>query len=340
MPGFSGLRPATKDDGRYIEASFDVMAPTIDTFANNFSVLTGAPVEFDLAMDVYMPEGDTATNRAAVVIFPTGNFLPPFINQGVYGSRKDSANVYLAQQLAARGFVAIVADYRQGWLPTAESQVRRTETLLQAAYRGGQDAKALARYLRKTIAEDGNPYGIDEDRFVFWGLGTGGYVTLTHAFLDNIDEIRTNNQFYDQDGNLLINVARDGNVEGTQAGVLNKVNTPGYSSAVALTVNAGGALGDTTWIGTGDNYTDGLVGFHRVEDPNAPFNIGTVIVPTTEQSVITDVAGSHGAVRIANREGINDEFENINSTDIDDKFSDLSEELNELNATYQENETG
>ena len=330
----SGLR-AQDEDNRYIDAQFGVMPMRTDTFATNISILTGAPVQQGLSMDVYMPAGDTATNRAVVAIFSTGNFLPAYINQGVYGTKRDSANVYLARQLATRGFVAVVAEYRQGWLPTATDPIVQTETLLKAAYRGGQDAKALARYLRKTIAEDDNPYGIDGDKMAFWGFGTGGYVTLTHAFLDSIAEIELNDQFYDTDGDLLINAAVDGDVQGTTAGQLNLVNNAGYSDNIALTVNAGGAIGDTSWIESGPNNTNAFVGFHRVEDPFAPFDIGAVIVPTTMSTVINDVGGAYAVARITNREGINSELEDANSTDLDDRFSDLSQSLNELNASYQ-----
>jgi hypothetical protein len=333
----TGLQAQEEDDTRYIETQFGVMPVTTDTFATNISILTGSPVQQGLSVDVYMPMDDTATNRAVVAIFPTGNFLPAYINQGVYGTKRDSANVYLARQLAARGFVSMVAEYRQGWLPTADDPIVQTETLLRAAYRGGQDAKALARYLRKTIAEDDNPYGIDGDKIAFWGFGTGGYVTLTHAFLDSIAEIEQNLQFYDSQANpqLLVQEARDGNPQGTTAAPLNLVNNPDYSDDVALTVNAGGAIGDTTWIESGPNNTDGFVGFHRVEDPFAPYNIGAVIVPTTNSTVINDVGGAYAVTRITNREGINDEFEAANDTELDDKFSDFSESLNELNATYQ-----
>ena len=330
----SGLR-AQDEDNRYLEAAFEVMPVTTDTFATNITILTGSPVQQGLTMDVYMPMNDTATDRAVVAIFPTGNFLPAYINQGVYGTKRDSANVYLARQLASRGFVAVVAEYRQGWLPTAQDQIVQTETLLKAAYRGGQDAKALARYFRKTIAEDGNPYGIDEEKIVFWGFGTGGYVTLTHAFLDSIADIELNDQFYDADGELLIDVDLDGNVQGTTAAPLNLVNNADYSDDIALTVNAGGAIGDTNWIESGPNNTDAFVGFHRVEDPFAPFDIGAVIVPTTGSTVINDVGGAYAVARITNREGLNAELATANETDLDDGFSDLSESLNELNAAYQ-----
>jgi hypothetical protein len=113
------------------------------------------------------------------------------------------------------------------------------------------------------------------------------------------------------------------------------VNYPDYSDDVALTVMAGGAIGDTSWIESGPNNTDAFVGFHRVEDPNAPFNIGTVIVPTTGSSVINDVGGAYAIARITNREGINSELDVVNGADLADKFSDLSQSLNDLNETYQ-----
>ena len=50
---------------------------------------------------------------------------------------------------AKKGYVAVAMTYRQGWNPQSPSQTVRTSTILQAAYRGIQDAKAMVRYYEK-----------------------------------------------------------------------------------------------------------------------------------------------------------------------------------------------
>lgn len=38
-------------------------------------------------------------------------------------------------------------------------------------------------------AENNDPYGIDSDKIVVWGQGTGGYIPLAAAYLDRYQEI-------------------------------------------------------------------------------------------------------------------------------------------------------
>ncbi|MBK7476359.1 MAG: hypothetical protein IPI11_10255 [Haliscomenobacter sp.] len=89
------------------------------------------------------------------------------------------------------GYVVFNATYRLGWNPAAtgaDGQNIRTSTLLQAAYRGIQDGRSLARFLRKSVAENSNPYGIDPSRIAAWGQGTGGYISMGMAFLDRFQQ--------------------------------------------------------------------------------------------------------------------------------------------------------
>jgi hypothetical protein len=84
-------------------------------------------------------------------------------------------------------------NYRLGWNatttdPTYGPDIRKG-TLLTAVYRAINDTKALVRYLRKSVAEDGNPYGINPDRIIIYGHGSGGYVALAYGSLDRIEEL-------------------------------------------------------------------------------------------------------------------------------------------------------
>ncbi|CAH0999035.1 hypothetical protein LEM8419_00330 [Neolewinella maritima] len=318
---------------RYVDSSFAVSAATEVVYANNFDILRMA--NRDLMMDIYQPVGDTTTTeRPMVVIWPTGSFLPQYFNGSPYGSRKDSVNVEIAKRLVQRGYVAAVAEYRVGWSPTAD-QDTRTGTLLRAVYRAGQDAHAAGRFLRKTVAEDNNPYNIDTSRLVYWGNGSGGYLALAHAFLDDIDEILTNPDFYDEDGVQLVSEEVNSNPQGTTTTAQNVVNHPGYMSDVALTVNMAGALGDTAWIDTTENEP-GVIAYHSFTDPFAPFNAGLVQVPVPNGSLpVIDVLGSNTIIAIANGSGLNDAMAPANALQLPAPFSALSTAVNQRNAAYK-----
>ena len=340
----------TAQDTRFVDPIYDVSSPTLDTFGANIDVFeitraqandpNATPLR-SLEMDVYEPIGDEEEKlRPVVVVFPTGNFLPQYVNQGIYGTRQDSAVVQILSELTSRGYVGIAADYRVGWNPRSTDEDVRTSTLLQAAYRGGQDAHMLARYLRKTVAEEENPYRIDTSRIVYWGLGTGGYVTVTHAFLDRIDEVLDDERFYNVNDVPYVSLEVNADPQGLmpaqfEGGVTSNVpNHVGYNSTVAMSINTNGALGDIDWIeGTDDEPL--VLGFHSPGDIFAPFSFGNVVVPTTEDIVIGCVAGTEEILEVANEEGLNSTIEMANSTDLDDMFSDLSESINVLNEAYK-----
>ena len=127
----------------------------------------------------------------------TGSFLPAVLNGQATGSKSDNSIVENCTRWAKKGYVAIAMSYRQGWNPTSPSQSVRTATILQAAYRGIQDAKAMVRYMRKTEAEDGNPYGIDESKIVMGGQGTGAYLSMGYITLDTVSELFIYPKFFD-----------------------------------------------------------------------------------------------------------------------------------------------
>ncbi|MEO0340319.1 MAG: alpha/beta hydrolase, partial [Bacteroidota bacterium] len=165
---------------RYLDDVFTGVNVTVDVpYASNISILTGAPDTIPLVMDIYTPDGDDATDRPVVVYFHTGSFLPQYFNGQITGNKQDSTCAEICRRLARKGYVAISATYRAGWVPTAvgaEGQNTRTGTLLNAAYRGIQDARSLIRFLRMTAAEMENPYGINTENITLWGQGTGGYL--------------------------------------------------------------------------------------------------------------------------------------------------------------------
>lgn len=310
---------------RYMDEIFTSVDVTTDViYGVNATILyvpvTGEAVPEALTMDVYEPNGDTETDRPVVIYLHTGNFLPHPQNGGASGTNRDSTAVEICSRLARMGYVVASINYRLGWNPIAPTQEERVNTLINAAYRGVQDGRTAVRYFRKNAAEGGNTFGIDPAKVVAWGQGTGGYIVMAMTSLDAYNKVLIP-KFIGQDanGNPLPMVIEPihGDVEAVAYGVapnndtLCYPNHVGYSSDISLSVNTGGAIGDTSWLDPGQNP---MISFHTVSDPFAPYVSGTVIVPVVNLPVV-DVQGSYLVQKLANDFGNNDVFKNYGFSD-------------------------
>lgn len=324
---------------RYLEPVFTQASKTTTIYGANYTVLPLAvpgahTLKQPLVMDVYTPVGDTETARPLVIYLHTGNFFPYPQNGSCGGLRTDSAAVAFAQELTSLGYVVAVADYRLGWNPFASQEPVRRFTLINAAYRGVQDVRTCIRYFRKTVAENGNPYGVDPDKIVVWGQGAGGYLSLATAYLDTFGEIYTTadpNKFRLQVAPgvfyPMVQEAYNGDIEGVQAapGIVDAQysavtnipvgdtlyiqNHPGYESDFQLAVNMGGALGDSSWMDAGDVP---LISYHVPSDEFAPCGTDVLNVPTQlGPQPVVEVSGSCDMQEIANQLGLNAIFETI-----------------------------
>ncbi len=330
---------------RYLEPVFNEVTVTPNlTYGVNATILfasvAGQAIPEELKFDFYEPAGDNADERPLVLYFITGNFLPsiypglpPGLNQTTSGNRGDSINVEIATRLAKLGYAVAVCSYRLGWNPTAPTQPERALGLIQAAYRGVQDARTAVRFFKRSYAEQGNPFNVDTSRIVLWGEGTGGYVTLATATLDKFSEIITTTSppgkfltDLNGDGILdpMVNIPWFGDINGTSTGVLTVPFGPlpagdtlcypnhdvGYGSDFQLCVNMGGALGDISWLEAGDVP---MISYHVPNDPNAPYVDAVLIVPTTGDPIV-QVQGSFAVIQKANQLGNNVAFNGINDS--------------------------
>lgn len=266
----------------------------------------------DVAMDIYYPDPavDDVEMRPVFIYVHTGNFLPPPLNGSPTGLKTDSTAINLCMQWAKRGYVAVSCEYRLGWNPIAETVQERRGTLLNAVYRAIHDVKMCVRYLRADAME-GNMYEIDESKIVVYGQGSGGYVSNAYMTLDNAAEELFLEKFlpnpFDPETSY-IDTLLVGTVDGWGfSNSLNLYRDNGISADVSMTVNAGGALADESWLEEGDVP---MVAFNCIRDDFAPFNEGTVIVPTTQEEVV-DVHGPNFFIQKANDMGINDVFAGI-----------------------------
>ena len=244
---------------------------------------TGLPPQGNLTMTFYEPAGDTASARPLMIILQGGNFLPQPYNQSVMGSRYDSSVVELCKRFARRGFVAAAVSYRQGWNAISSDQDARTSTLLKAVYRAVQDVKGAVRFFKKDAATS-NLFRVDPDKIGLMGLGSAGFISMAYATLNKYEEISLP-KFLDGNTALpYVDTLEMGNFDGFGGNLdYNIPNWPGFDSKIAMVINAGGALGDSTWLEPGEVP---VICFHVPGDPYAPYTEGMVLVPTTGGNVV------------------------------------------------------
>lgn len=228
--------------GRYTDPDHfsDVTVTSSVEFGSNTAVAGGTQI---LRMDVYEPTGDVLQDRPVVLVAFGGSF--------VTGDRTQVAD--LCMRFAKLGYVAIANDYRVGFFLPNEA------TTTRAVMRGSHDMKACVRFLRKTVAEDGNPYRIDPDRIIIGGVSAGAISAIHAAYLDEESEIPAI---------LQGEAASLGGVEGNSG-------TPGYSSDVLAVYSFSGAIGDTLWIQPGDQP---LASVHEDGDGTVPYGTQEVAV--------------------------------------------------------------
>ena len=222
-------------NGRYSTYGF---FPQIDSipgviFGSNTAVSGGG--QQTLRMDIYAPANDTLSERPVVLVAFGGSF--------VTGSRADVGPI--CSQLARLGFVAVAMDYRVGFFLPSET------TTMHAVQRCVHDLKGCIRYLRKTVAEDGNPYHIDPDRIIVGGVSAGAIGALQLTYMNEPSELPAP---------LVADSAALGGMEGTSGPL-------GYSSDVMACFSMSGALMDTSWVQPGDQP---YCGIHETGDPTVP----------------------------------------------------------------------
>ncbi|MCO6476493.1 MAG: T9SS type A sorting domain-containing protein [Phaeodactylibacter sp.] len=343
----------------YLEALYDVQVTSNRVYGANATILpvlaqqSMEAIRRPLIMDIYEPVGDNNDSRPVMLVFHTGNFLPFPSNNSYGGTIRDSTVVELCTRLAQRGYVAAAVDYRLGWNPIDPSQDIRKFFLINAAYRGVQDARTAVRYMRKLAVDEGNPFNIDPDKIGLWGLGTGGYITAAVATIDSYQEIVIPKFLIDLGAGTVPMVLEpiNGNIFGTSVGIV----LPGYpvlpvgdtlcypnhvnyadgspiSSDISMVVNNGGALGDISWI---DENTVPWVSFHTPLDPAAPYTNGVLTVPGTgdpmdpsDDFAVVDVSGSYDIQARLNELGVNDIFSNVPPWAPED-YSDVANSRND-----------
>ena len=123
-----------------------------------------------LTLDLFQPQGDTETDRPAIVWIHGGGFHS--------GTSAHVALVILAEAFARRGWVCVSINYRL----RAEEEVQDDPlgTITDAVH----DARAAVRWLRANAAT----YGIDTTRIAIGGGSAGAVTSLGVAYADKLGE--------------------------------------------------------------------------------------------------------------------------------------------------------
>ncbi len=250
---------ALAQSGRYWDSLFTARVETVQYgTAHN---LYGSPQ--NLYANFYLPENDPETRRPVVVFLFGGGYIS--------GSRNDSDVTHLARYFAKRGYVTATIDYRIGVaFPTATEWI-------SAGIRAVHDLKAFVRFLKRSVIEQNNPYGIDTSRIYVGGSSAGAFTALHAAYITSPEELA---QVPQADTAYLR----------SQGGIEGRSGSPGYSSRFAAVFSLSGAMLKTAWIspakvptvvamhGTGDNtvpYKKGLLPFIALEVEGG-YNIDSV----------------------------------------------------------------
>ena len=332
----------TYAQNRYLDRVFGDVSVNTEQYATNYTILyagvTGHSRLQSLEADIYQPVGDTETRRPLILYFHTGNFLPHPQNQSPSGTRRDSTIITMCTRMAQMGYVVASCDYRLGWNPQSPNQQTRVGTLINAAYSGIQDANSAIRYFK--IHAD--RFGIDTNKVVLFGQGTGGYISLNAAALDDPAEIANTSfpegKFINETTGFPYVIEQiNGNIDGTTWGIavpghplagdtLSKPNNVGPTSDFHLGINLGGALGDLSWL---DEDTPPLISFQSPTDPFAPYTSGVLIVPGQNLPVV-EVQGAFLIQNAADELDLNASFERLFIDPISQEAYSKNDSLNGL----------
>ena len=251
----SSLLAQAECDGeryRYISAFDNVSVSEGHVYGSNLDA-TGIDTELDF--DFYEAVGNSATDRPLLLIAHGGFFL---------GGSNDGLDVVpLCEDFARMGYAVASFSYRLGIVNVLDLE----NELIRAVWRAVHDGRAAVRYFRQSVAEEGNPWGIDPERIYMGGVSAGGFLALHHAYVDQESEIPTN---------------IDQTAPGMGGGLEGNSGNPGYSSSVAGIFNVSGALKDADWMAPGDVN---LVSVHGTSDGTVPYGTGNVTLlgfPVTE----------------------------------------------------------
>lgn len=197
----------------------------------------------NLMMDIYQPQGDTATNRPVIIFAHGGSF---------YGGTKTDADiVFFCTEMAKKGYVCASISYR---LTGSIFDLISEETTVKVVFNAIQDGKAAIRFFRQDAATI-NTYKIDPDQIFIGGTSAGGILGINLTYADDINKLSTPWQTWANE---------IGGLEGNSG-------NPGYCSRSNGTFGFAGAIADTSYIESNDVP---WYGSHSEDDATVQYGYG------------------------------------------------------------------
>ena len=270
---FTSISNAQLCEGRYQNDIFTETTKTTTKFGRS----QNSDGQFqDLFMDIYEGKGDTGRLRPVVIFCFGGAFLS--------GSRESSSLVYMAQELAKKGYVSACIDYR---LASNTASLIQQEKIVKTVFRTIHDGKAAVRFFRKD-AQTSEVYKVDQDQIFIGGTSAGGILSINLAYLDDSNKLSADWKKW---------VSEIGGMEGNSG-------NPGYCSDVTGVFSFAGGIADTSFIDPNDPP---LYASHSLLDLTVTFGKGR---PLGGLAPI-DLYGSGSLIRNMKSKGIYTQFDSF-----------------------------
>ena len=266
---------------------FSTNVPVPQPGGGFYETVTGYPVNVkeyafnyqNLYMNIFQPQGDTITKRPVVIICFGGGF--------VAGSKDHWSMRLIAIDLAKRGYVAALIDYRLGMNLFDEDLSKR------AVYRGIQDGRSAVRFF-KADAAGSNIYKIDPEHIYIGGHSAGAFVALHNAYLDTETERPLSTYAWTQSCGFLGLSTCNCPDQLCLDCVGNNQSFSGHATAV---FSLAGALGSAQYMeSSGDPK---MVMFHSTDDGTVPYTYGEPFQDISPYIVGSDLPVVYGSDSLA-----------------------------------------
>jgi len=232
--------PPPASGERYVEKIFDDVDRLSDV---RFGSGARSGEDQELLMDIYVPRGDSETDRPVMIFAFGGGF--------VAGFKRDVLIANLAIDFASRGYVTASIDYRLFEQdPVTEDEVNIG--IIKAMH----DMKAAIRFFRAD-AQGTDTYGTREDKIFVGGVSAGGIMASFSGALDIDDDLSTDVLAF-----LNANNGTDGNSS----------DNTSISSDTQGVFSISGAVTNFLWI---DENSAPLYAAHEEFDTTVPCRFAT-----------------------------------------------------------------
>ena len=268
---YSTITLYSQCDNRYQSEIFSSVNVTTvnysDVYVDNFH-----------EMDIYTPDGDTATNRPLIIFHHGGSYYQ--------GSKNNPGAVDFCMSFAKRGYVSVSANYRLVSLIDLISFLTNHDEQYEEVLKATNDMKASVRFFKKDFA-NGNNYGIDTNAVFVGGISSGGITAIHAAYIDDISDLPTSP----------IDVQAIANSLG---GLNGDAGNFGYTSNVHGIINFAGGIQQLSWI---DAQDEPIFSAQGDDDVIVNYNCG----PGLNNPSVLDLCGAGQIHPICDNLGVTNE---------------------------------